>query len=293
MPCRSVPLTALRQKPPEVYRLAANDVLGVYIEGILPANRNGDSSHAPARLSFPPQLDPAARGLPASLGYPIPVHDNGAVSLPLIDPVMVQGRSVAEAELAIRQAYVGKGILQAGRMLMTVSLMSPRVTRVTVIRQEVGGFTSGASGIVATTTKFGTGHVANMRAYENDVLTALAETGGMPGQDAYADIYVFKHAQGNPALVQTLAGAYARTRLAPIRTPVFPRDPYSDPRAPLPTAALPPGRRHSGQWRRDPRGRAAAGIVLYGRACCRRANTSCRATTTWTWWRPSPRWKAP
>src|SRR5947209_7173154 len=32
---RTIPLTLLRQKPPDVYRLAAGDVLGIYIEGVL------------------------------------------------------------------------------------------------------------------------------------------------------------------------------------------------------------------------------------------------------------------
>jgi hypothetical protein len=201
---QTLPLTALKQKQPEVYRLAPNDTLGVYIEGILPGTATKDVLSNPP-IYYPSQLDPLARGLPASLGYPIPVRENGTLSLPLIDPVMVQGRSVAEAEAAIREAYVGKGILQAGRERIIVTLMEPRITRVTVVRQESGGFTEGLGGIVATTTKFGTGHIANLRAYENDVLTALTVTGGLPGLDAYTDIYVFKHAGGNQALIQTLS----------------------------------------------------------------------------------------
>src|SRR5271157_5718523 len=39
---RTIPLPLLRQKPPEVYRLAANDILGVWIEGIL-----GDKNQPP------------------------------------------------------------------------------------------------------------------------------------------------------------------------------------------------------------------------------------------------------
>lgn len=201
---RTIPLTLLGQRPPEVYRLGPNDVLGVYIEGVLPANRPNETGSNPP-VYFPSQIDPLARGLPASLGYPIPVRENGTLTLPLVDPIFVQDKSVAEAEAAIRDAYVKQGILQAGRERIIVSLMQPRQTHVTVIRQEVGGFTTGGlGGSVAVAEKRGTGHQVNLRAYENDVLTAISETGGLPGLDAYSEIIVFKRGQSNSALVQSL-----------------------------------------------------------------------------------------
>ena len=93
--------------------------------------------------------------------------------------------------------------------------MQPRMVRVTVIRQETGGFTSGGfGGIVATSSKRGTGHMVSLRAYENDVLTALAETGGLPGLDAYDAIFIFKQADDQPAVVPTLES------LPPGKTPL-------------------------------------------------------------------------
>ena len=34
---QTIPLTLLKQRPPKIYRLAPGDVLGTYIEGVLPA----------------------------------------------------------------------------------------------------------------------------------------------------------------------------------------------------------------------------------------------------------------
>lgn len=202
----TLPLNLLGQTPPDAYRLAPNDVLGVYIEGILPATLPNQPPIAPA-VSFPSQTNPMARDLPPSMGYPIPVRDNGTVSLPLISPVFVQGYTVAEAEVAIRNAYVQAGQLQPNRVRMLMSLLQPRQTRVTVIRQEAGGFTSGGfGGVIATSSKRGTGHVLYLSAYKNDVLTALAETGGLPGLDDYDSIFVFKAAQNSAAVAQGLAG---------------------------------------------------------------------------------------
>src|SRR5205823_3033162 len=61
---RPIPLPLLRQQPPEVYRLAPGDVLGVWIEGVL-----GDKNQ-PVPVTVPE----AGKGNQApALGYPIPV----------------------------------------------------------------------------------------------------------------------------------------------------------------------------------------------------------------------------
>lgn len=201
---QTIPLTLLRQKPPPVYRLAPHDVLGIYIDGVLPARVPQHVAENPP-VFFPSQIDPLARGLPPALGYPVPVREDGRISLPMLDPLAVEDRSIPETADLIRRTYVDKGILQAGRERIFVSLMQPRMTRVTVIRQETGGFTTGGlGGIVSASNKRGTGHVVSLRAYENDVLTALAETGGLPGLDAYDEILIFKRADGDAAIVPTL-----------------------------------------------------------------------------------------
>src|SRR6185295_12742075 len=99
------PLSLLRQPPPDVYRLASGDILGVWIEGVL-----GERGQAP------PVQAPASGNDPASLGLPIPVREDGTVVLPYVDPISVKGLTLKEAQEAVRKAYtVDRKILQPGR----------------------------------------------------------------------------------------------------------------------------------------------------------------------------------
>jgi protein involved in polysaccharide export with SLBB domain len=226
---RTIPLTALRQEPPSIYRLATGDTLGVYIEGVLPANVPNQPAAIPP-VFFPAQTSTLARALPPAMGFPIPVRERGMVDLPLVGNVMVGGMSLSEAEDTIRKAYIAKEILQAGRDRIVVTLMQPRATRVLVMRQEVGGFTfTGGTYVASGLTKRGSGHVIDLRAYENDVLSALAQTGGLPGLDDYNQVIIFKGGPFNPAELQKLpatvayynpmsqAGAYRQVVTIPLR----------------------------------------------------------------------------
>jgi protein involved in polysaccharide export with SLBB domain len=89
-----VPLSLLRQKPPEIYRLSAGDILGVYIEGVL----GNAETPPPVNLPETPELPPA-------IGYPIPVRVDGTVTLPLIGQIKVEGLTVEEAERKVTEAY--------------------------------------------------------------------------------------------------------------------------------------------------------------------------------------------
>jgi hypothetical protein len=183
-------------------------------------------------------IDAQRLGLQPVLGFPIPVREDGTIALPLIDPVNVNGLSVTEATTAITRAYIDKRILQPGRERIIVTLMQPRRTRVTVFRQEVGGLAGNGRGFITTSaTKRGTGTSVDLRAYENDVLTAIRDTGGLPGLDDYADIIVFRGGQESSKLVAAaeslapgqdaryLASACSKTIVIPTRI---------NPNAPLP-----------------------------------------------------------
>jgi protein involved in polysaccharide export with SLBB domain len=188
---RTIPLTLLRQKPPAVYRLGPGDVLGVYIEGVL-----GEPKTSPP-VQFSEQGN-----LPPSIGYPIPVRDDGTLPLPYIDPLPVKGMSLAEAQDLIVKTYtVTKPILKVGQERVIVTLIKPRQYHILVVRQDSGGLTvGGATGVtgggpggvagVLGQTKRGTGYVVNLPAYENDVLNALAKTGGLPGLDAQNEVVI-------------------------------------------------------------------------------------------------------
>jgi protein involved in polysaccharide export with SLBB domain len=174
-----LPLAMLRQKPQDDYRLAARDVLGIWIEGVL-----GDRNQAP------PVQAADREGQPPALGYPIPVREDGTITLPYVAPVKVAGRTLAEAEQAIREAYVvRRQILQPGQERILVTLARARRSSVLVIREDAGGVAVTPNGLF-TASKRGTGQVVELPAGENDVLTALARTGGLPGLEAKNEILI-------------------------------------------------------------------------------------------------------
>ena len=183
-PEEAVPLSLLGQPPPDPYRLAPGDVLGVWIESVL-----GDRN-VPPPIHVAPQVMPRdQRKLTPALGYPVPVEDDGTVHLPLVDPIAVHHLSLAEAREAIRKVYMAKQLLPAGRERVHVTLMQPRQYQVVVLRQEAGGPNPGAEPLLGP-VKRGNGHVIDLPAYENDVLHALAQTGGLPGLDAYNEVVI-------------------------------------------------------------------------------------------------------
>ena len=116
-----VPLALLRRDRPHEYLLGEGDILGVYIEGVMPPKANEDQIASAPPVNFPqPGSD-----LPPSVGYPIPVRDDGTLPLPLVEPIDVEGKTLAEAEKLIRQAYVNdEKILRPGRDRILVSLLS-------------------------------------------------------------------------------------------------------------------------------------------------------------------------
>src|SRR5262245_48350134 len=62
---KTIPLTLLRQKPPDAYLLGPGDVLGVYVEGVL-----GDRNQPP-----PVRLAETQSNILPAFGYPIPISE--------------------------------------------------------------------------------------------------------------------------------------------------------------------------------------------------------------------------
>ncbi|HXG09749.1 MAG TPA: polysaccharide biosynthesis/export family protein [Gemmataceae bacterium] len=184
---KPIPLTLLQQCPPDAYRLAPGDVLGIWIEGVL----------GEANVTIPVQSVPFAavrelRRVPPAAGYPIQVREDGTISLPFVEPIFVQGLTIAEAQETIRRAYLApKQILKPGRERILVSLLLPRQYRVVVMREESASSATGPEGFLSV-SKRGTGHDIDLPAYENDVLHALAQTGGLPGLDAYDEVIIYR-----------------------------------------------------------------------------------------------------
>jgi protein involved in polysaccharide export with SLBB domain len=196
-----IPMSLLSQAPPDAYRLDAGDVLGVYIEGVLDEKSPIPNVRIPERTMRVPERG----GLPSALGYPINVHRDGTVALPGLKPLLVKDLTVEEAEAAIRKAYVTAKILQAGKERIFVNLLHKRQVQVLVFRRDlsasgqffdnaqstrVGLFSAGAELIGREST--GTGYEISLPAYENDVLHALALTGGFPGTNAVRKIVIYR-----------------------------------------------------------------------------------------------------
>ncbi len=190
----AIPMTMLRQQPPPAYKLGPEDILGIWIEGIL-----GEKGQPPpVRVSEKSTLAP-------SIGYPIPVRADGTIALPYVAPIKVEGMTLVEAEAAIRKRYIkDQQILKAGRERVFVSLQQPRHYHILVIRQDSGTNSSSGSsygggvsmgfvlptGSGAAGTHSGRGFSIDLPAYENDVLNALAQTGGFPGSDAINEVII-------------------------------------------------------------------------------------------------------
>ena len=170
---QQISISRLRQEPPAVYLLGPGDVLGIYIENVLGVEGESPPVHFPEFGNQAP-----------ALGYPVPIREDGTIALPYLAPIPVSGQSLAVATDSIKDAYSKGEVIKEGRENIIVTLMRRRQYRVQVIREEAGG--------VEGVTKRGTGQTVDLPAYENDVLHALTETGGLPGTDARNEIYIIR-----------------------------------------------------------------------------------------------------
>ena len=191
-----IDLSYLRQQAPAEYLVDSGDVLAIYIESVL------------GQRDQPPINQPLDTTQPPTLGYPLTVRDDGTLSLPLIHPILVRGKTIPQVEREIRHAYtVGRRLLLPGQDRIIVTLHKPRQHRILVIRQELqSDILSGVSvsGGSLGTAKKGTGHVVSLPAYRNDVLNALVQSGGLPGLDAENVVYIMRGRRARPTPAQPL-----------------------------------------------------------------------------------------
>jgi RNA polymerase sigma factor (sigma-70 family) len=169
-----LPLVLLRQEPPKVYLIEPGDFLGIYVEGVL-----GEKDKPPPVTI--PQATVLGQTIPQpSIGYPILVQQDGTISLPLLEPLVVRGKSQQQVEDMIKKRYVEENILVRGKERVLASIARPRTYRVTVARRDVPGTAPSHYASVSL----------ELPAYENDVLNALARSGGLPAPEAEATVIV-------------------------------------------------------------------------------------------------------
>ena len=153
---RPVPLTLLRQKPPAEYVLGPGDVLAVSANEIF----------APGDQPPPVQVDDRGGRTPV-VGYPVPVRDDGTVSVPLLPPLAVRGRTVKEVEKLLLDTITGKNggpeLVKPGAARVSVQLMQRRQYQILVVRQDSPGGVGNARKITSAPLMPSARSVVNFR----------------------------------------------------------------------------------------------------------------------------------
>ena len=176
----SVPIVMLAIPPGQPYQLDEGDILGVYIESVLPFT-------SPTAIPIPPPINfPSdASNLPPSIGFPIAVQADGMISLPLLEPFSVKGLTIEQARQKMKELYLEKDLLASKDTIPIVSLIRERTYNISVIRENVGSAGAGSD-------RAARGQALKLPAYQNDLLHALTQTGGLPGFNEKNEVIIFK-----------------------------------------------------------------------------------------------------
>ncbi len=192
---KPIPLTLLRQRESDAYKLDKGDVLAVVAEEII----------APANTPVPVRL-PDQFNANAALGFPIPVGDDGTISIPRLPAISVRGKTLAEVEQLIKDTASGKNggpeLVNPKNARVTVQLLQKRIYTITVVREDTQPVPlTGQGGVLLGANKRGNGFTVKLQAGENDVLHALNASGGPPGLDAKNEVVILRgqYDPGDPA----------------------------------------------------------------------------------------------
>jgi protein involved in polysaccharide export with SLBB domain len=187
------PFTALGQEKPVSHIIGAGDQLSVYVFGVLPPGTETTPILQRTQPINQRYYPPHGSVVGATTGLPVLVDQDGSVELPLIGKVQLSGLTLPEATTAVKNAYRDKQITKEDSERVIVSLVTARVHRVVVLREDTP---TPAVQLVepgqVDHIHRGSADVVDLPVYENDVLHALSVTGGLPGTDAAREIWVFK-----------------------------------------------------------------------------------------------------
>jgi hypothetical protein len=181
---QEVDLAALRRTPVAHKLIASGDTLGIHVQDVL-----GPEDQQPQVYFATNRNDP---GAPA-VGTPIMVDAEGFITLPMIPPVRAADKTLDELKEQIRAAYQKAQILQPDRDRVVVTMMKPKTHHVLVVREDTGGDTPS---LIAQKTilvsRRGSAQILEMPNYENDLLHALSQTSGLPGQDGENEVLILR-----------------------------------------------------------------------------------------------------
>ncbi len=210
-----IDLSLLQQRPPANHIIGPGDILGVYVYGIIPPQTD-QSPVLNNSGAVRPEYYPSGGAIRVpTVGLPLEVQSDGTLPLPLIGNFSIAGMTVKEAADNVRKAYEGKGVIQKERDRSFVTLMRPRTYRVVVMRED----SPSDSPIflrkdTVPYSKQGTGQVIDLPVFENDVLHALAGSGGLPGLDAWSRVWVLRSCHSGQNNVEA-----SRRRIAGLSDP--------------------------------------------------------------------------
>lgn len=196
----------LSQTPPHEHLVDDGDILGVYIEGA-PGQEAGTM---PVRFADDQFVAPA-------IGYPTPVRSGGYIRVPQVGALHVRGMTTGEIEdLIRRRLVVERQEIKPEKDRIHVSLMWRRSVNVLVIRQEELSATQLVSPSSGTDADRRSGQVVNLPIFQNDVLHALLQTGGLPNGQAENAVYVFKRQDRQSPVGQPQPLMNAHNQLRPV-----------------------------------------------------------------------------
>jgi protein involved in polysaccharide export with SLBB domain len=214
-----IDISRLRQEAPPYYLVDAGDILGIFIEGAL------GNPEEPPPVNTPQQ----GSDLPPSIGFPIVVREDGTISVPLVPPITIRGLTMGQVENALRRAYtVDRQILAPGKDRIIVTLLKPREISVVVMRQDSANaqdmlISQPGSVRLELSTR---SEEVKLKAYENDVLHALAATGGLPGFSAKNEVKILRSSQLDAQKRDAFVRAFYQCPVEPcLCRPPLPDDP--------------------------------------------------------------------
>ena len=235
---KTIPLTLLRQDQPKNYLLDAGDILGVFVEGVL-----GERGSVPPIINL--QFNYTGTPPPPAVGFPIPVGEDGTLVLPLFDPIDVRGKSGPRRAGGDHQGLHRRPADRPGgphprHPGPPAALPRDRHPAGRRHRRRAQRRSITSAGGQAVSAKRGTGYPVDLNAYENDVLNALARTGGLPGLDASNTIVIQRSSPKTGGAGEDSGPGLRRDRTGP-----HPAADAARPEAPVPARGRDPqDRRH-------------------------------------------------
>jgi protein involved in polysaccharide export with SLBB domain len=206
------PFTALGQEKPAAHLIGAGDQLSIYVFGVIPPGTDQTPVMQRTQPINQRYYPPHGSVVGATTGLPVEVDHTGGVELPLVGQVNLSGLTLPEATEVIKKAYRDKKVTKEETERVQVSLISARVHRVIVLRDDTPAPNVALvqPGQVDHIHR-GSADVVDLPVYENDLLHALAVTGGLPGTDAAREIWIFKRSGLSDPHAICVAELQART----------------------------------------------------------------------------------